>query len=112
MSRDESGRGGRPATLAEAMGAFLAASGLGERLGQASIVVEWPRLVGDAIAAVTQPESVTADGLLRVRVATPAWANELSLMTPTIMARLNAGRAARIRGIRWIPAGEWEGPPR
>jgi predicted nucleic acid-binding Zn ribbon protein len=94
------------------MAAFLAHAGLAERLGQASIVVEWPRLVGDAIAAVTAPDSVTADGLLRVRVATPAWANELSLMTPTIMARLNAGRAARIRGIRWIPAGEWNGPTR
>ena len=30
--------------------------------------------------------------MLRVRVATAAWANELSLMTPRILARLNAGR--------------------
>jgi len=42
---------------------------------------------------------------LRVRVATAAWANELSLMTPQIIARLNAGRQGRIRGIRWIAAG-------
>ena len=33
---------------------------------------------------------------------TAPWANELSLMTPQILARLNAGRQGRIRGIRWI----------
>lgn len=105
-------RGGRPANLAEAMASFLAASGLAERVGQASIIAEWPALVGEKIAAVTEPEAVTPDGLLRVRVASPAWASELGLMTPTIIARLNAGRPARIRGIRWIPAGEWERPTR
>jgi predicted nucleic acid-binding Zn ribbon protein len=111
VSADER-RGGRPANLAEAMASFLAASGLAERLGQASIIAEWPALVGEKIAAVTEPEAVTADGLLRVKVASPAWASELGLMTPVIIARLNAGRPARIRGIRWIPAGEWERPTR
>ncbi len=77
-------------------------SGLGERIGQAAVIVDWPGLVGEGIAAVTEPESITPDGLLRVRVATAAWANELSLMTPQIMARINAGRTARIRGIRWL----------
>jgi predicted nucleic acid-binding Zn ribbon protein len=110
MSDDR--RGGRPASVADAMASFLAASGLAERVGQAGIVEEWPRLVGEQIAAVTRCESVTPDGLLRVRVATPAWASELGLMTPTIIARVNAGRPARIRGIRWIPAGEWDGPTR
>jgi predicted nucleic acid-binding Zn ribbon protein len=105
-------RGGRPASVADAMASFLATSGLAERVGQASIVEAWPLLVGEAIAAVTRAESVTPDGLLRVRVATPAWASELSLMTPAIIARVNAGRATRIRGIRWIPAGEWDGPTR
>jgi predicted nucleic acid-binding Zn ribbon protein len=60
-------------------------------------------LVGPQIAAVTAPESVTADGVLRVRVATAAWANELSLMTPRILARLNAGRSGRVKEIRWVP---------
>ena len=69
------------------------------------IIVDWPRLVGEQIAAVTEAESITPDGLLRVRVATAAWANELSLMTPQIIARLNAGRQGRIRGIRWIATG-------
>jgi hypothetical protein len=40
--------------------------------------------------------------VLRVRVATAPWAAELGLMTPRILARLNAGRRARITEIRWI----------
>ena len=40
-----------------------------------------------------------------VRVATAAWANELSLMTPRILARLNAGRTGRVKEIRWVPGG-------
>jgi predicted nucleic acid-binding Zn ribbon protein len=105
-SRDEAGRSGpprpRPAPVSDAVRGWLDASGVGQRVAQAAVVLDWPRLVGEQIAAVTEAECVTPDGLLRVRVATAAWANELSLMTPQIMARLNAGRTVRIRGIRWL----------
>jgi predicted nucleic acid-binding Zn ribbon protein len=37
-----------------------------------------------------------------VQVASAAWATELSLMTPRILARLNEGRESKIRDIRWI----------
>ena len=107
MSDDEA-RGSRkraPAPIGDAVAAWLGRTGIGARVAQATIIVDWPRLVGEQIAAVTEAESITPDGLLRVRVATAAWANELSLMTPQIIARLNAGRQGRIRGIRWIAAG-------
>ena len=67
-------------------------SGFAKRVQQAGVIEAWPELVGPQIAAVTAPESVTPDGVLRVRVATAAWANELSLMTPRILARVNDGR--------------------
>lgn len=97
---------GRLATAGEAVDRFLARAGLAKRVGQAGIVAEWDALVGPQIAAVTRAESVTVDGVLRVLVSTAAWANELSLMTPRIMAKLNAGRTGRIREIRWVPAGK------
>lgn len=99
----------RPSPMAEALGNWFTASGVGQRVAQAAVVVEWPRLVGEQIAAVTEAECVTQDGLLRIRVANAAWANELSLMTPQIMARVNAGRTARIRGIRWMAGGREPG---
>lgn len=95
-----------PTTLADALASYLRQAGLVKRVQQAGIVEEWAELVGPQIAAVTSPESVTPDGVLRVHVATAAWANELSMMTPRIMARLNAGRSGRVKEIRWMP-----GPP-
>ncbi len=92
-----------PSPIAEALASYLKHSGFSKRLQQAGIIEEWPTLVGPQIAAITSPESVTPDGLLRVRVATAAWANELSLMTPRILARLNAGRTGRVKEVRWIP---------
>ena len=91
-----------PTSLADALASYLQKQGLVKRMQQAGIVEEWATLVGPQIAAVTEPESVTADGILRVRVASSAWAQELSLMSPRILARLNAGRKGRVREVRWV----------
>jgi predicted nucleic acid-binding Zn ribbon protein len=88
--------------LSEALGSFLRQAGLTKRVGQAGVLEEWPELVGQQIARVTQPESVSADGQLRVRVATAGWAAELQLMTPQILGRLNTNRSGRITAIRWV----------
>jgi predicted nucleic acid-binding Zn ribbon protein len=95
-------REAKPAPLAEALQGYLRTAGLARRIGRAGVLEEWAELVGPQIAAVTTPESVTAEGVLRVRVSTAAWANELSLMTPQILGRVNAGRTGRIVGIRWL----------
>src|SRR5467141_3124184 len=93
----------RPVAVREALDGYLAKAGLGRRLAQAQVIPDWPRLVGPQIAAVTQPESVTPDGTLFVRVATSAWMNELQLMGPQIMTAVNGGgAAARIKTIRWL----------
>jgi predicted nucleic acid-binding Zn ribbon protein len=92
-----------PIPLSEALSSFFKQAGLTKRVQQAGIIEEWAELVGPQIASVTAPESITPDGVLRVRVATAPWANELSLMSPRILARLNAGRSGRVKEIRWIP---------
>jgi predicted nucleic acid-binding Zn ribbon protein len=95
-------RSDRPTPIGEAIKSYTAANGLARRIDLAQVVEEWPRLVGPQIAAVTRADSVTPDGILRVRVVSAAWANELSLMMPKIMAKLNAGRRGRIRELRYI----------
>ena len=92
-----------PIPLSEALTSYFKQAGLTRRVERAGIIEEWAVLVGPQIAAVTAPESVTPDGVLRVRVATAPWANELSLMAPKILARLNAGRTGRVKEIRWVP---------
>jgi predicted nucleic acid-binding Zn ribbon protein len=92
-----------PTPLAEALTSYFKQAGLTKRVQQAGIIEEWAELVGPQIARVTAPDSITPDGVLRVRVATAAWANELSLMSPRILGRLNAGRSGRVKQIRWEP---------
>lgn len=95
-------RGKPPTRLGEALGAWLARSGLGRRLDLSQAVDGWAEIVGPQIAAVTRAEAVNADGTLWVRVATSAWANELSLMAPRILAKLNQDRRGQIKEIRWL----------
>ena len=92
----------RPAPISAAIAQFLEQSGLRDRVEQASVVPEWPKLVGAQISAVTEPLSVTADGVLFVAVRTHAWMTELSLLEPQLLASLNAGATrAPIKKIRW-----------
>jgi predicted nucleic acid-binding Zn ribbon protein len=92
----------KPITLADALGGFLEKSGLAKRVEQATVVEEWPDLVGPQIAAVTKALSITPDGTLFVAVASHGWMTELSLMEPQLLRAVNArtDRAA-IRKIRF-----------
>lgn len=90
----------RPDRLADLVGEYLSEEGLAERVDLAGAVDRWATAVGPQVAAVTRAESVSADGTLWVRVVSSAWAAELSLMAPGILARLNAGRAGLIRELR------------
>src|SRR5947207_13017406 len=65
-------RHGKPTSLGDVLRRYRTKAGLGRRLAQAQVIPDWPRLVGPQIAAVTQPERVTPDGTLFVRVATSA----------------------------------------
>jgi predicted nucleic acid-binding Zn ribbon protein len=95
-------RESRPTKLGDVLGAWLDRKGLSRRIDLARVVDHWAELVGPQIAAVTQAEAVNAEGTLWVRVASSAWANELSLMAPRILAKLNQGRRGQIREIRWL----------
>ena len=64
-------------------------------------MTDWPRLVGQQIAAVTKPLSVTADGTLFVAVTTHAWMTELSLLEPELLASEPSRDARRSGQIRW-----------
>ena len=100
-----SGRKQGPMRVAEALAGYLAKSGLGDRLQEASAVEEWAGRVGDRIAAVTEPLHVN-NGVLFVGVRSSAWLMELRMMEAEVRSRLNAGRVkGRIRNIRFVMAG-------
>jgi hypothetical protein len=55
----------------------------------AQIMADWPELVGPALAAVTEPERLSA-GTLTIACAGPV-AMELQHLAPELIERLNAG---------------------
>ena len=88
--------------VGDVLASVLKNAGVSERIEQAAIIPDWPKLVGPQIAKVTTPRVVTADGTLFVGVTTHAWMSELSLMEPELLKRLNASEGrAKIKKIRW-----------
>lgn len=87
--------------LGSALQAWATRNGMTRRFDMAAAVEQWAEAVGPQIAAVTRALSVTPDGTLMVRVLTHAWASELGLMAPRILARLNGNKRGRILHIRW-----------
>ena len=92
----------RPEPLADALRRFLDQQGLAKRIGQATAIEAWPRVVGPAVAAATRPLAVMSDGTLIVAVRSSAWMNELSLMERELLDALNrANPTAPLTKIRW-----------
>jgi predicted nucleic acid-binding Zn ribbon protein len=93
----------KTASVGEALASFLTKSGLAPRVEQAAVIPEWESLVGPQIAAVTNPLSVTQDGLLFVAVTTHGWMAELSLLEPELLKQLNTTPGRRpVSRIRWL----------
>jgi predicted nucleic acid-binding Zn ribbon protein len=73
----------------------------------AEVQRQWPDAVGDAIAAEAQPTSERG-GTLTVSCSAAVWAQELDLMAPTILDRLNpmlrGGKIDRLRCVTLPPA--------
>ncbi len=92
----------KPVLISEALTGFLKRQGLEKRVHQASAIDDWPAAVGDKIATVTKPISITPDGTLFVYVLTHAWMTELSLLEPQLLSALNGGETRqRVRKIRF-----------
>lgn len=95
----------KPEAIGNIVSTWLTESGLTERVDQAGIIPNWPKLVGPQIAKVTSPQSISANGTLFVHVTTNAWMNELSLLEPELLRSLNADpKRQPVKRIRWLLA--------
>ena len=108
MRRESPRRNPRP--IGGAIAAFA------DRLAPATPLSEiqrvWEAAVGPAIVAQAQP-TAERGGVVTVTCATAVWAQELDLMSPDIIARLNAALApstgVEVRSLRCqsVPARSW-----
>lgn len=80
-----------PVQVGQLLDAFLEREGVKRELERVGVLTEWPDCVGDRIAAVTRPRSVS-EGTLFVEVRSSAWLMELNMMKGAIIERLNEGR--------------------
>jgi predicted nucleic acid-binding Zn ribbon protein len=90
-----------------------AVAALADRLAPQTTLAEvqrvWPDAVGDVIAAQAEPTG-EREGVLTVTCASAVWAQELDLMGPELVGRINAALgAASVRSLRCSarPAKGW-----
>lgn len=93
-----------PATVGDVLASVLQSAGLTDRVAQAGVFPEWPRLVGGQIASVTEPVALQQDGTLVVMVTTHAWMQELTMLEPELLKSLNRDATRPpVAKLRWVP---------
>ena len=75
--------------LSHTLGSMLKARGLGSRLSEYRVFVQWEKAVGPVIARHAQPQAVRGKKLALV-VDSPAWMQQLSLLKPQLVEKVNS----------------------
>jgi predicted nucleic acid-binding Zn ribbon protein len=100
MRQDDKTR--RPQKLGDVLSSVLQTAGLSDRVAQAGVIAEWPRIVGPQISTIAEPIMLQQDGTLVVAVKTHGWMTELSLLEPELLRQLNADTSRPpVTGLRW-----------
>lgn len=91
----------KAATAGTLLSQFLQQSGLAGKLHTYEAFLVWDEVVGPQINAHAQPARIR-DGVLEVRVDQAVWMQQLQLMKPKILARLNERLGDKaIKDIFW-----------
>jgi predicted nucleic acid-binding Zn ribbon protein len=77
-----------PTPLGSAVDKLVAESGWSTDVAVHAVFGRWSSIVGAEVASHCTPETF-ADGMLRVRTDSTAWATQLRLLAPTVVRRLN-----------------------
>jgi predicted nucleic acid-binding Zn ribbon protein len=89
-----------PKTLGAAMDRLVESKGWSTEVSVHVLLGRWPALVGPELAAHSRPESYT-EAVLTVRTDSTAWASQVRLLAPNLVAKLNEqlgdGTVARVK---------------
>jgi len=88
MKRSERPPMKSPAAVGELLGELLSRQGLEEKFEEYRVWLVWEACVGPQIAANATPLRLR-DGVLEVRVSQPVWMQQLQLLKPQLLAKLN-----------------------
>jgi hypothetical protein len=78
----------KPSFLGDILSGYLNQPGLRSKIREQKILNAWDRVVGKAIAEVTQPARVR-NRILQIRVINSVWMQELQFHKPFIIQKLN-----------------------
>lgn len=99
-----------PMPLGAALDRLVDAKGWNTQVNIHLLLGNWPKLVGRVNAEHSAPEAFH-DGVLTVRASSTAWATQLRLFAPQLVARLNAdlgdGSVTRVE-VRGPDAPSWK----
>jgi len=87
--------GKRPVRLAQTLGTLLRSRGLEGRLSEYRIHGQWEKSVGPGIAAHAQPVAFRGKKLT-LSVDSPAWLQQLSLLKPELIEKLNKNLGGKV----------------
>lgn len=100
--------------VGDVLGDLVSDQGWNDRLSAARVFGDWAGIVGPEVAQHCEVDHFT-DGVLHLRATSTAWAKELRLLAPRLVARLNAelgqGQVIRI-DVRGPEAPSWRKGPR
>lgn len=100
-----------PTTISQLLGQVVQAQGWSQQLDQQRIYTDWVKIVGPEVSQHAKVDGF-ADGVVHVRADKTAWAKELKLLAPRIVAKLNEalgeGSVLRLE-VRGPQAPSWKG---
>jgi len=88
--RRQSSRPGRedPVPLADFVGELVNEQGWTDQLAATRVFTDWASIVGSEVAQHCEVTDYS-DGIVRVQASSTAWAKELTLLAPRLVAKLN-----------------------
>ncbi len=75
-------------SLGSAIEELVQRLGIGKKVREYEAVLQWERIVGEKIASISTAVRIQ-QGILMVKVKTAPWRNELSLLKPDIIRKMN-----------------------
>jgi predicted nucleic acid-binding Zn ribbon protein len=103
-----------PSTIADLLGEVVRNQGWADKLDDQRIFTDWARIVGPEVAQHAEIEGFE-ETIVHIRASSTAWATQLKLLAPRIVAKLNDalgdGTVTRIE-VRGPQAPSWKNGPR
>lgn len=91
----------RPQSLSAVLHATLREFGLEKKAQTYTVLMAWPQVVGEKVAAMTTAEKLDR-GILHVRVSSPVWRYELRLREREILQMIEKQFGpGHVRDIQW-----------